>query len=214
MTSTLRLIAATPDMRELLVGALADHEVAFHTQGKMVVLENTVGSGVEHVVSLLRNVLTAPEREAVSVVEELEFPGEFPVTTRLEAWWSVFNTSWFEKAIAADDFSVWFQPVVDTTARRTIGHECLLRLAKGHRRETPEILAAAAARRNLRGFDLWSRELAIHAAAAQRVDTMCFVNFIPSAIYRPEYCMRETMRVLRETGLPPANVVMTAVGSN
>jgi EAL domain-containing protein (putative c-di-GMP-specific phosphodiesterase class I) len=211
MSDSLRLIAATEDMRDLLAGVLAEHGIAHQVHGKMVVIEGAP----EPVVGLLRSVLSGPEREAVSVVEELNFPHEFPVTTRLEAWWSVFETSWFEKAVATDAFSVWFQPVVDTTARQIIGHECLLRLTKGHRREGAEILAAASARHNLRAFDAYTRQLAIRAISTQPASgAMCFLNFIPSTIYRPSYCMREMIELLRETNLRPGNIVMEAVGSN
>jgi EAL domain-containing protein (putative c-di-GMP-specific phosphodiesterase class I) len=223
MSSSLRLIAATPDMRELLVQALAEHGVRYHADGKVVVVEDGGAESADAgekggpggVVSLLRGVLSGPERDAVSVVEELDFPNEFPVTTRLEAWWSVFETAWFERARATNAFSIWFQPIVDTTARRTIGHECLLRLTKGHRREGAEILAAASARRDLRDFDAYTRRLAIAAAAAQgRANQMWFLNFLPSTMYRPEYCMRETMQWLRESGLPAGSLVMEAVESN
>lgn len=220
MTTSLKLIAATPDMQHILARTLAEHGVGYRNQGKMVVVEsaaeglNGEQSAPEQVVALLREALSAPEREAVSVVEELDFPNEFPVTTRLEAWWSVFETSWFEKAVASNAFSVWFQPVVDTTARRIIGHECLLRLTKGHRREGAAIMAAAAARPDLRGFDSYSRQLAIRTAANQRGRSVCFLNFLPSTIYRPAFCMRETMQALEETGLPAGNFVMEAVESN
>jgi EAL domain-containing protein (putative c-di-GMP-specific phosphodiesterase class I) len=215
MPDFLRLIAATDDMHELLVGALSEHGVAHEISGKIVTIGND--SPPERVIALLRTILSGPEREAVSVVEELNFPHEFPVTTRLEAWWSVFETSWFEKAIAASAFSIWFQPVVDTTARRIAGHECLLRLTKGRRREGAEIMAAASARRDLRAFDSYTRQLAIRAIAAQAPGDragMYFLNFIPSEIYRPSYCMRETMELLQETGLQPGNLVLEAVDSN
>ena len=222
MSDSLRLIAATEDMQELLIGALAEHGVAHQVHGKMVTIQSDEGGGdaaPEKVVALLRSVLSGPEREAVSIVEELNFPHEFPVTTRLEAWWSVFETSWFEKAMAAKAFSIWFQPVVDTTVRRIIGHECLLRLTKGRRREGAEIMAAASARRDLRGFDSYTRQLAIHAVSSQATASgdkpgMCFLNFIPSEIYRPSYCMRETLQALKETGLDPGSIVLEAVDSN
>lgn len=233
MPFVLRLIAATTDMRDLLAGALVQHGIPCHSRGNMVIVEssplspeagqsekrdydgeNACARQAIAVMALLRNVLSGPEREAVSVVEEMDFPHEFPVTTRLEAWWSVFETSWFDKAVADGAFSVWFQPVVDTSVRRTIGHECLLRLTQGQRREGAEIMAAAA-RRDLRAFDAYTRQLAVRTVFAQRnSSSMCFVNFIPSTIYRPSFCMREMVQVLNETGLLPGNFVMEAVESN
>jgi EAL domain-containing protein (putative c-di-GMP-specific phosphodiesterase class I) len=174
---------------------------------------------------MLRQVLSAQERETVSVLEELSFPDELPAAIRLDAWRRGCDTSWFDKALADEAFSMWFQPVVDTTARRTIGHECLIRLIEGHRREGAEIMAAAKSRRNLRAFDSWARQLAIRSIAAQRSaerksGAMCFVNFLPSVLGAPpcspscssSYSMEQMLQVMRETETPPANVVLEAVG--
>lgn len=217
MSSSLRLMAGTPEVKNLVAGTLAGNGIPCHTEGEMIACEDGAGAP-EKVVGLLRQTLSGADLEEVSVVEEMDFPREFPVTTRLEAWWSVFETSWFEKAVAAESFSVWFQPVVDTTARRTIGHECLLRLTKGHRREGAEILAAASARRDLRAFDAHARQLAIRTIAGQgstqAAAGMYFVNFVPSAIGNPISSVRETAEMLAEAGLPARNFVMEAVESN
>lgn len=125
-----------------------------------------------------------------------------PVTIPIE-------TGWFEEAVAANAFSVWFQPVVDTTTRRIFGHECLIRLTAGPRREGAEIMAAAAVvRGDIRAFDSYTRELAIRTMSAQPDSgAMCFVNFIPSAI-------REPSELLSQAARRQANIVMEATGCN
>ncbi len=212
MASSLRLVATTPDMRALLREALAEHDIAFRGQGDVVIVDGdgtaeSYGSPgaagpedsiAERVVNMLRQVLSAQEREAVSVLEELSFPNESPAEIRLDAWRSGCETSWFDRAFAEAAFSMWFQPVVDTTPRRTIGHECLIRLTQGHRREGAEIMAAAASGRDLRAFDSWARQLAIRSMAAQRSagrkpGAMCFVNFLPSVLGGPS-CSPSVLR--------------------
>ena len=119
-----------------------------------------------------------------------------------------FETSWFEEALAADAFSVWFQPIVDTTVRRIVGHECLIRLTTGYRREGAEIMAAASARRDIRAFDSYTRQLAIRAISSQPDSgAACFLNFIPSTIGEPS-------ELLTETSLHPGDIVMEATGCN
>ena len=118
------------------------------------------------------------------------------------------ETSWFGEALAANAFSVWFQPVVDTTTRRIVGHECLIRLTTGPRREGAEIMAAASARRDIQAFDAYTRQLAIRAISAQKASgAACFLNFIPSAIGQPS-------ELLSETGPRPRNIVLEATGCN
>ena len=132
---------------------------------------------------------------------------EFPVTTRLESWWSVFGTPWFEKAMATDAFSIWFQPVVDTVADRTVGYECLLRSTSGRKCEP-------AASNDLRGFDAYTRQLAVRAAARHAGKSIYFVNFIPAAMDTPAAGMREMTQALADSGLRPQNIVMQAVQSS
>jgi EAL domain-containing protein (putative c-di-GMP-specific phosphodiesterase class I) len=124
-----------------------------------------------------------------------------PVTMSLE-------TSWFEEALASNAYSVWFQPVIDTTTRRIIGHECLIRLTTGYRREGAEIMAAASARRDISAFDAYTRQLAMRAVSSQPDSgAATFVNFIPSAIGEPS-------ELLTEPAARPANIVMEATGCN
>jgi EAL domain-containing protein (putative c-di-GMP-specific phosphodiesterase class I) len=118
------------------------------------------------------------------------------------------ETSWFGEAISSNAFSVWFQPVVDTTVRRIVGHECLIRLTAGHRREGAEIMAAASARRDIRAFDSYTRQLASRALNAHPDSgAACFLNFIPSAIGHPSELMNETSPY-------SDNIVMEATGCN
>src|SRR5580700_1954795 len=99
MATSVRLIAATPDMQGLLMKALEEHGVACRSEGKIVIVESESGSAADsgvaflHIVALLREALSGPQRESVSVVEDLEFPHEFPVTTRFEAWSAALETS-------------------------------------------------------------------------------------------------------------------------
>jgi EAL domain-containing protein (putative c-di-GMP-specific phosphodiesterase class I) len=242
MAIALRLVAATPEMRNLLTAVLAEHGISFRIHGRLVVVEGGAecrsdGDAMRQargqqirVLRLLRSALSRPERDAVSVVEELAFPDEFPVTTRLEAWWSVFETSWFEEAKEGSAFSIWFQPVMNTTVRRVIGYECLIRLTSGHRREGKEIMGAAADRGELHSFDAFARKLAIGAAADARPrlataeasglfpgftpgNAQYFVNFLPAEIYRPAYCFQPMLELLQERRMGYGSIVMEAVGS-
>ena len=133
-----------------------------------------------------------------------------PVTTP-ETGFPVLESTWFEEAVAADAFSVWFQPVVDTTVRRIIGHECLIRLTAGHcrdRREGAEVMVAASAHRATRAFDSYTRHLAVRAISAQPDSgAACFLNFVPSTIGEPS-------ELLSEIYPHPGDIVMEATGCN
>jgi EAL domain-containing protein (putative c-di-GMP-specific phosphodiesterase class I) len=81
-------------------------------------------------------------------------------------------------------------------------------------------MAAAATHRDLAAFDAHTRLLAVEAIASQlrqsenKRDSLCFLNFIPSTIDRTAVCLRDTIQVLKGSGIPPENFVLEAVDSN
>jgi EAL domain-containing protein (putative c-di-GMP-specific phosphodiesterase class I) len=164
------------------------------------------------VVALLRQVLSEPERQAVSVFRS--DGREFPRAQTLDDWWRLFQTEWFATALHEDRFTTWFQPIVDTNRHRVLAHECLIRLENGRIYNGSEIVDAARLRGEIHAFDSYARRLAIRSAARQSPAGIYFVNFIPSSIYNPEYCMKSTMQALNASGMSPANVVFEVVESD
>jgi EAL domain-containing protein (putative c-di-GMP-specific phosphodiesterase class I) len=205
----LHILAAGLDMDERVAGILTEHRVIFERAGQLMV----VLSPEKHsrILALLRQVLNEAERRAVSV-----FTGDgsqFPVLRLLDEWWRVHETGWFARALSEDRFVTWFQPIVDTSAQRIVGHECLIRLFFGRSYSGAEILDAAWVRDEVNAFDSQARSLSIRSAAGQSRDGIYFVNFIPSSIYNPELCLKNTVQCLGESGLRPENIVFEVVES-
>lgn len=209
-TSALHLVAETGDMRELLEGTLNSLAIEFERKGEIY----SIASRGEQarIVGLLRQMLSGPERSAVSICE---FRGEaFPVLRDLDQWWRIHETSWFEEALAGNQFETWFQPIVDTTSREVMAHECLIRLHAKRLYGGGEIVQAAQIRNQVHAFDSHARRLAILSATKQNPRGRFFVNFMPSSIYNPEFCMRSTMDALVETGMSRENIVFEVVESD
>lgn len=55
--------------------------------------------------------------------------------------------------------------------------------------------------------DLAARRTAILEAAARGIGTNLFVNFTPTSIYDPVFCLRSTVETVDAVGLPRENVV-------
>jgi EAL domain-containing protein (putative c-di-GMP-specific phosphodiesterase class I) len=197
-------------MGVLLAGILAERDIAFERERNVFALAGPQDHG--RIVALLRQVLSEPERQAVSVL--CGNSADFPRLQSLDNWWRVFETAWFEKALVADRFVTWFQPIVNTTEQRILAHECLIRLSAGRIYSGAEIVDAATIRNEIHAFDSHARRLAIRSAARQSPQGVYFVNFMPSSIYNPEYCMRTTMEALRESGMAPENIVFEVVESD
>ncbi len=198
-------------MGVLLAGVLAEHSVEFSRQDNLISL-----AGVQNrsrVVALLRQVLSEPERQAVSVVEDVG--KSYAVSHNLDQWWRIYETNWFGRALSEDRFTTWFQPIVDTAHQNSVfAHECLVRLESARVYNGAEIIEAARTRNEVHAFDSHARRLAIRSAANEEKSGRYFVNFMPSSIYRPELCMQSTLETLAETGLRPENIVFEVVESD
>jgi len=208
---SLHLIPATEDMGALLAAILEEHAVPFARSHDLFSIDNP--GDHNRLIALLRQVLSGPERQDVSVLTG-EVSGRFPATHSLDDWWRIQQTGWFSDALAGDGFETWFQPIVDTGSQKIIAHECLIRLNAGRLYSGGEIVDAARTRNEIHAFDSYARRLAIRSAARQGTSGKYFVNFMPSSIYNPEHCMKSTLETLAESGLKPEQIVFEVVESD
>jgi EAL domain-containing protein (putative c-di-GMP-specific phosphodiesterase class I) len=112
----------------------------------------------------------------------------------------------------------WFQPIFDGEAATVFGHECL---ARAHHPGDGTLISPArmidwARRENLLFmFDRVCRETHIERAAASAFgsDHLFLINFLPSVIYEPQFCLRTTVQALERTGLRADQIVFEVVES-
>lgn len=109
----------------------------------------------------------------------------------------------------------WFQPVFWTGTLEPWGYECLMRgrTAQGELIGAGTLLEWARQEHLAFMLDRAAREAHLRAAGAAKVPAGChfLVNFLPTAIYRPEFCLATTVRTARESGLDPDRVVFEVV---
>jgi EAL domain-containing protein (putative c-di-GMP-specific phosphodiesterase class I) len=90
----------------------------------------------------------------------------------------------------AFDFSMAFQPVVDTRCHKVFAQEAL---ARGPSNETATTILDKLTEDNLYRFDQACRVKAIELASRFESDAMLSINFMPRAVYQPERCIRTTL---------------------
>ena len=73
-----------------------------------------------------------------------------------------------------------------------------------------------AARRSglLFNLDRMARLKAIEGASSYGISTHVFINFNPSSIYDPEYCLRSTLEAVKRSGLSPEKIVFEVTESD
>ena len=103
-----------------------------------------------------------------------------------------------------------FQPIAEAAHPGSVaGREALLRGIADDGSIVPaaDLFPAAEAAGLLFQLDLAGRLCAIRCAAAQPHPGYLFINFAPTAIYDPAYCLRSTVRAIDEAGLEPGRIV-------
>ena len=118
---------------------------------------------------------------------------------------------WLVEMMREGRLTTHFQPIVE--ARNPDGaifaYECLLRGldADGEMVGPGVMFEVAEAAGLLFNLDRDARATSIRRAAEYGIESNIFINFNPTSIYDPVYCLRSTMKVFEETDLRPEQVV-------
>ena len=130
---------------------------------------------------------------------------------------SYVQGTWLQKMLREDRMTFHFQPIVPVrNPAETFAYECLLR---GVGEEEGELVGpgsmfeAARAAGLLFNLDRAARTKAIHGAAAHGVEGNVFINFNPSSVYDPVYCLRSTMKAVEESGISSERIVFEVTES-
>ncbi len=102
------------------------------------------------------------------------------------------------------DFSMAFQPIVNTLTGEIYSHEALVR---GLGNEPAAAIFARVNEDNLYRFDQACRVKAIKLAAELGISTLLNVNFMPNAVYRPELWIRTTLEAAQIYNFPANRIV-------
>ncbi|BDC47715.1 hypothetical protein F183_A00310 [Bryobacterales bacterium F-183] len=206
------MYAPTPILSTRLEIVLRQNGLPFHSQNQTFAV--TERCDREQLLRTLLEQLSEPEANDLRVMFDLT---NLMAATSLPQALHRANTQWFEDALVRDRFTHWFQPIVDVANGRIAGHECLIRLEKqdepGKFYNGQDIMDAAVTRGDLHIFDSYSRRTAIRNAAVQHRTGKVFINFTPSSIYDPAFCMGSTLQAMENTTFVPDDIVFEVVES-
>lgn len=102
------------------------------------------------------------------------------------------------------DFTMAFQPIVNTTSCQIFAQEALVR---GPGNEPAKQVLGQVTNENRYRFDQACRVKAIQLAAQLRIDSFLSINFLPNAVYRPETCIRTTVEAATSAGFPLERII-------
>lgn len=106
-----------------------------------------------------------------------------------------------------------FQPIICSKDNSIYGYESLIRgVNPDGTLMYPNILFEKSSRNDMNfNLDRLCRENALKTAATKKIDKKVFINFIPTSIYDPEFCLKSTVKWARQLEFDPSNIVFEVV---
>jgi EAL domain-containing protein (putative c-di-GMP-specific phosphodiesterase class I) len=107
----------------------------------------------------------------------------------------------------------YFQPIVNMHDGTIFGYEALVRGVKEDGTLMfPDELFSKSTRNDLNfKLDRMCRESALKTAAVKQITQKIFINFMPTAIYDPEFCLSSTMKWAKQLEFDPKNIIFEVV---
>ena len=124
---------------------------------------------------------------------------------------------WLVELLAEHRLVTHFQPIVHTSAPDDVfAHECLIRGVDnfGKLISPAELYDVGRDANLLYQLDRAARLQHIRAAQQHDLHTAIFINFNPTAIYDPDFCLRSTIAAIKATNLSPDQFVFEVVESD
>ncbi|MEN3203064.1 MAG: EAL domain-containing protein [Atribacterota bacterium] len=142
-------------------------------------------------------------------------PQDFKSIRTLEQWIYIYQAEDLQWILEHNAIVTYFQAIVDVHSRAVIGYECLSRGKKqdGSLMAPKEMFRLAEKADLLFYLDRLCRIQSLRSAKENAITTTVFINFVPNAIYNPEFCLRTTIHVAKELHYDLSKVVFEVTES-
>ncbi len=124
-----------------------------------------------------------------------------------------FDDRDFFDIVNNESLTAHFQPIVEVKNGTIYGYETLARGVRADGRLMYPDQLFAKSKRNDQDFklDRLCRESALKTAATKKIDQKVFINFIPTSIYDPEFCLKSTEKWAKQLEFDPSGIVFEVV---
>ena len=170
--------------------------------------------------SELGEALDAPELQGIKsfLLPEGAAPslGDLMQMQPLESLLARVKGAWLIAMLREDRLTTHFQPIVSTqNPNHVFAYEALLRGRQTDGQLVPpsEIFGVALAANLLNQLERAGRAATVRAASEAGITTKVFINFNPSTIYDPVFCLRNTLNAIAHSHLTPEQVVFEVIES-
>ena len=124
-----------------------------------------------------------------------------------------FNEKETVNFIQHGQFVSYLQPIISLNSNELYGYESLLRTKDPHTNLSPGKLFDVATKTGLHSLlDQRAREEAVKARVGKvPAGTKSFINFLPSTIYNPDFCLQHTFKIVEKYQVNPEDLVFEVV---
>ena len=131
----------------------------------------------------------------------------------LQRYINLFLDKEFFDIINNESLTSYFQPIIKISDDSIYGYETLFRGVKANvELMYPNELFEKSKRNDLNfKLDRLCRETSLKTAATKKVHQKVFINFIPTSIYDPEFCLASTVKWAKQLDFDPKNIVFEVV---
>ncbi len=187
-----------------------------HSGVSFIELENTKRFFVENFHAIVKH-FTKQECEAIRLHiqnegESFSFHSVLGAKT-LQRYLNLIEDASFFDIINNASLTSYFQPIIKADDRTIYGYEALIRGVKEDGTLMfPDVLFEKSERNDLNfKLDRMCRESALKTAATKKIKQKVFINFLPTSVYDPEFCLRSTVKWAKQLEFDPKNIIFEVV---
>lgn len=131
----------------------------------------------------------------------------------LQRYLNLIEDSTFFDIINNSSLTSHFQPIIKASDKSIYGYEALIRGVKENGDLMfPDVLFEKSQRNDLNfKLDRMCRESALKTAAVKKIKQKVFINFLPTSVYDPEFCLRSTVKWAKQLEFDPKNIIFEVV---
>ncbi len=138
---------------------------------------------------------------------------EMLFATTLQYYLNTIEDSTYFDIIRDQTLTSHFQPIVNAADNTIYAYEALVRGVHpdGSLMYPGELFSKSQRNGMTFTLDRLARESALKTAAVKKIRTKLFINFVPTAIYDPNFCLESTVRWADQLEFDPSQIVFEVV---
>lgn len=143
-------------------------------------------------------------------------PGKIREAKSIQKYQELLGSMELSTLIQKGALTTHFQPIITLSTNKIYGYESLARGVEddGALIYPDKLFKWAREGDMIFYLDRACREMSLKTAAVKNITSKVFINFIPTAIYDPAFCLASTVKWAKQLDFDPKNIIFEVVESD